>query len=211
MLSPTIRLSVNFTLGEFLRSDTAERDPALKALQENPTPGVVANLERLTRRVLQPIRTALGTPIHITSGYRHPLLNKLVGSVATSQHCLGEAADCVLSPAFLTDPHTEDVRTHIETRVRDLTGRPVPIDANASFYLFAFVCLDLDRFDIDQLIHEYGDGYGRPAWVHLSASAAQDRREACIVGRYTSGEFVQLRPAEALAWARDSTAGPSRA
>ena len=48
----------------------------------------------LVEKVLDPLREALGEPIRITSGYRSPELNRLVGGVPTSQHLKGEAADC---------------------------------------------------------------------------------------------------------------------
>ena len=48
-------------------------------------------------------RDLIGTPIAITSGYRSKEINKLVGGVPNSQHCLGEAADCyvVQGPEYL--------------------------------------------------------------------------------------------------------------
>ena len=51
-------------------------------------------LAALVEKVLDPLREALGEPIRITSGYRSPELNRLVGGVPTSQHLKGEAADC---------------------------------------------------------------------------------------------------------------------
>ena len=41
-----------------------------------------------------PLRDRLGEPIAITSGYRCPEVNRLVGGVVNSQHTRGEAADC---------------------------------------------------------------------------------------------------------------------
>lgn len=47
--------------------------------------------------VLEYIRTTLGKPVHITSGYRCPLHNTNVGGVSNSQHVKGTAADTVVS------------------------------------------------------------------------------------------------------------------
>lgn len=67
-------------------------EPARKAMRE------------LVKRLLQPLRIAYGGPIHITSGYRCPELNRLVGGVPSSQHVKGEAADCyVPDPARLVE------------------------------------------------------------------------------------------------------------
>lgn len=52
--------------------------------------------------VLEVIRSQLASPITITSGYRSPAHNALVGGASYSQHCLGRAAD-IQSPGH--DPH----------------------------------------------------------------------------------------------------------
>lgn len=89
-MAPDHLLSPNFTLAEMTRSQTAVRlqldndvafdSPEYQALQD------------LCENILEPIREALG-PIHINSGFRSPAVNEAIGGVATSQHCLGQAAD----------------------------------------------------------------------------------------------------------------------
>ena len=59
-----------------------------------PDAAATANIRRLVERLLQPLRDRLGEPIAILSGYRSDELNRLVGGVPSSQHRLGEAADC---------------------------------------------------------------------------------------------------------------------
>lgn len=83
------KLSDNFTLEEFTRSDTASR---LGIINE-PGEKELAALRVLVSRTIQPLRDKLGVPIHVNSGYRCPELNKAVGGVPTSQHQKGEAAD----------------------------------------------------------------------------------------------------------------------
>ena len=58
----------------------------------------MANLRRLARS-LESIQQLLGHPLTITSAYRSPELNRLVGGVPTSRHALGLAVDFVC-PAF---------------------------------------------------------------------------------------------------------------
>lgn len=198
-LDLTRRLTPHFTLKELVRSATAERDDALKREQELPPAEVVGNLEHLAAVALEPIRNGIQAPLVITSGYRCPKVNALVGGSATSQHCRGEAADCELTSAFLTDPRSAAMRTTIRAAVAARTGRPLRDDLDQNGYLFAYVCLHLHELDVDQVIHEYGDGFGRPAWVHVAASRRQDKRQVLLVGRYTEGRYLVESVHDALA------------
>ena len=84
-----MRLSNNFRLSEFTRSDTAKR---LGIENECSSMEQVLNLAYLCHMVLQPLRDKFG-PIRINSGYRCPELNRAVGGASNSQHLRGEAAD----------------------------------------------------------------------------------------------------------------------
>ena len=80
----------NFELSEFLESDTARR----KKIDNFPSFEVVEHLKELTSTILQPLRSAWGSGIVVTSGYRCPELNKaLSGASDTSVHPLGYASD----------------------------------------------------------------------------------------------------------------------
>jgi len=199
VLDLTRVLSPHFTLKEMVRSATAERDTVLKREQENPPEEVVGCLQYLVAAALEPMRVGIAAPVHITSGYRCVRVNELVGGSATSQHCRGEAADCELSPSFVTDGATAAMRATIRAAVEQRTGRSVRADVDHNFYLFAHVCLHLNELDVDQVIHEYGDGYGRPAWVHVAASRRQDKRQILFIGSYTDGQYIRLSVDEALA------------
>jgi hypothetical protein len=83
------KLSPHFSLSEFLQSDTATR----QAIPNTPSAAHIAAMERLCRRVLEPVRAHFGKPVRITSGFRSPALCVAVGSSVTSQHAKGEAAD----------------------------------------------------------------------------------------------------------------------
>jgi len=193
------RLSRNFTLGEFLRSETAERRDDLWQAQLAIPQECIANLAYLTTTVLQEIRDTFRYPITISSGYRSPELNKAVGGSATSQHCSGQAADIQIADAFLIDPRYEPLRQRIRERVRYHTGRSMREDCNANYYLFAFVCLRMRYLDIDQVIHEYGDGFGKPAWVHVSASPGPSAKGQILVyGRYWQEPKHSVDLAEAM-------------
>jgi hypothetical protein len=83
------KLSKNFTLGEFIASDTAKK----KGIDNTPTLADIYHMEELCVNLLQPIRDAWGKPIKVTSGFRCYLLNKLLGGSPTSVHPRGWAVD----------------------------------------------------------------------------------------------------------------------
>lgn len=95
-----MNLSSNFTTDEMLRSDAATRLGFGE--QFMPSDEIIANLTALCENVLEPLRTKLGLPILITSGYRCQRLNVAIGGAASSQHTLGQAADI----------HVEDMLVH---------------------------------------------------------------------------------------------------
>lgn len=84
-----MKLSQNFALHEFTKSQTASR----RGIDNTPPPEHIENLRMLCERVLQPLRETIKVPIIVTSGYRSPELNEAIGGSATSHHCKGMAAD----------------------------------------------------------------------------------------------------------------------
>ena len=84
-----MKLSENFSLIEFTKSQTAER----KGIQNNPNEIHIMAWEELCHLVLEPIRYHFEKPVIINSGYRSPALCEAIGSKSTSQHCDGQAAD----------------------------------------------------------------------------------------------------------------------
>jgi hypothetical protein len=83
-----MHLSIHFMLDEFTLSRTA----VLLGIKNEPPPDVVENLRRLAR-VMENVRTLLGSPVLISSGYRSPELNDAVKGSKKSAHCRGLAAD----------------------------------------------------------------------------------------------------------------------
>ena len=86
------KLSHNFTLGEFLFSQTAIR----RGIDNTPTEEHVENMKALCQNVLQPLRQELKRSIRVTSGYRSKELNTEIRGSLKSQHSKGEAADIVV-------------------------------------------------------------------------------------------------------------------
>lgn len=83
-----MRLSKNFTMAEFTKSQTAER----KGIDNTPEGDHLEAAKALFENVVQPVRDHFG-PTVINSGYRSPELNEAVGGSSRSQHCKGQAVD----------------------------------------------------------------------------------------------------------------------
>ena len=78
-----------FTLSELLYSRTAVE----RRIWNGATAPIEASLTALTDAVLDPARERYGRPVFVSSGYRCPELNRIVGGSRHSQHLKGEAAD----------------------------------------------------------------------------------------------------------------------
>lgn len=91
-LVPDVRLSRNFMLSEFLRSDTATGACLANEPPNDPGSLHVRRLRELCEWLLQPVRDALG-PLRVTSGYRSLALNVAVKGSKSSAHVSGWAAD----------------------------------------------------------------------------------------------------------------------
>lgn len=83
-----MRLSKNFTLSEFTKSQTALR----QGIDNTPEGEHLEAAKELFANVVQPVRDNFGVTV-INSGYRGPKLNEAVGGSSRSQHCKGEAVD----------------------------------------------------------------------------------------------------------------------
>ena len=83
-----VRLSTNFTLQEFTKSQTALR----QGIDNTPNNEHLENAKELFENIVQKVRDNFGVTV-INSGYRGTALNEAVGGSSTSQHCKGEAVD----------------------------------------------------------------------------------------------------------------------
>lgn len=82
-------LTEHFTLEEL----TISQEAARRGISNEPSAEQIGNLRGLCVYVLEPLRVALGRPVIVSSGYRSPAVNALVGGSATSEHMKGLAAD----------------------------------------------------------------------------------------------------------------------
>jgi len=84
-----MNLTEHFTLEELTYSAVAEN----KHIDNTPNTTMINEGRRLCYDILEPIRQRYGKPIIVTSGYRCPLLNKVVGGAKNSDHRYFNAAD----------------------------------------------------------------------------------------------------------------------
>lgn len=113
----------HFTLDEFLHSDTGEANN----IENTPTWEVVDNLRKLAD-IMERIRAGTGgLPVSVTSGYRCPAVNEIIGGATNSAHLYGLACDFVI-PSYGT-----------------------PLD------VCKLIEPHMGYLEIDQLIWEYGD------------------------------------------------------
>lgn len=135
---------VYFSIAELVRSPRATQ----LGINNNATGEYKKNLEALVDNLLDPVRSAWGTPINVTSGFRCKELNEAVHGAYKSQHLAGEAADIVSG------------------------GNKVGLKFN---YELGVLIASMGNFD--QLIFEdCGRDNLLPQWIHVSFSRTKNRR-----------------------------------
>lgn len=95
-------MAIYFTIKEMTDSQTAK----LYHIDNTPTEEITENLKKVMY-ILDIVRTHMGKPIFVNSGYRCKKLNEIVGGVQKSMHTKGLAAD------FRTG-EKEDINTMFE-------------------------------------------------------------------------------------------------
>ena len=87
-----MQISEHFTLEELTASQAAVRN----GLDNKPDLEAAKNLRWLAG-TLEEVRKLVGKPVHVSSAYRSPAVNKAVGGSSKSAHMRGLAADITVS------------------------------------------------------------------------------------------------------------------
>ena len=161
-----MKLSTNFTLNEFLKSNVATR----RNISNDPNNEQIRQMQILCQKLLQPIRERLG-PLRINSGFRSKELNKAIGGAyrivdgkykATSQHCKGQAADL----KFVDGDGCVD---------------------NQQIWDFVLE----SGLEFDQMINEFDW-----TWIHISFNDGKNRKQLLEAYRGSSGRTKYRKPQE---------------
>lgn len=134
-----------FSIEELTHSDTAKR----LGINNTPTAEAVKNLTELVENVLDPLREAYGSPIHVNSGYRSPALNKAVNGSATSQHVKGEAADI----------RCDDNRALFELSKKMMREGNIRTGQLIDEKNYSWLHISLPYSRVNQVLHWNGKGY----------------------------------------------------
>ncbi|MDR1756089.1 MAG: peptidase M15 [Culturomica sp.] len=85
------KISLNLTLAEAVKIQNAIR----AGLDNVPSAEELERMVYVANRIFEPVRHAVcgDRPLAVTSFFRSPAVNRLVGGSSNSQHCKGEAMD----------------------------------------------------------------------------------------------------------------------
>lgn len=137
-----MKLSQNFSLKELTHSSTANYHKV------DNTPGrlELENLKKLCHDILQPIRNKWGDSIFVTSGYRNPIVNRLVKGSSTSQHMLGEAAD-------ITTGSNEGNKKLFDMIVKMLEDKEIKVGQLIDEKNYSWIHISLPYKKVNQVLH----------------------------------------------------------
>lgn len=154
-----MKLSKHLSLKEATYSATAIKN----GLNNKPNIGQLEVLKALAVNIFEPCRKFCGGPLKVTSGFRGPQLNSLIGGSLTSDHCINDHNMAAL----------------------DLDCDVYKNSTNAD--LFNYI---KDNLDFKQLIWEFGNDE-QPNWVHVSWSTnAHFNKREILIAKRVNGRTV---------------------
>lgn len=152
------KLSNHISYKEATYSTTAIR----LGISNIPDADQLCNMKLLAKMVFEPTRIELSTPIHVSSMFRSPELNKAIQGAKNSQHLALNGAAMDIDADFYGIVTNIDVFTYIK-----------------------------DNLVFDQLIIE-DLTKGHAGWVHVSYKPKDNRNEVLIMYRDELGKTKYL-------------------
>src|SRR5574343_268739 len=140
------KVSPHVSYKEVTYSELAKR----KGLNNEPDAEQLERIKILCEKVFEPTRNFFNTPLYISSFFRTPKLNKLLGGAKNSQHMANNGAALDV-----------DCDTFIYGKI---TNRQV----------FDYI---KDNLEFDQLILENVSDNGTGGWVHVSYNEGNNRKQ----------------------------------
>lgn len=152
---------MNIYISEFITYDEAVKSKtALRlGIKNEPNDEQLLNMRHVAQTIFDPVRKFVGGPLLVSSFFRSKELNSAV-------------------------PGSSKTSQHMK-------GEAIDLDADGYLYgsnlaIFEFIRRNLD---FDELISEYPDEFGSPAWIHVSAKRIGINQKEVLVklkSRYIS-------------------------
>jgi len=142
-------ISEHISYREAVRSDTAKR----MGMDNVPGAEQLKRITTLCKKVFEPLREYMGVPIYISSCFRSPALNKIIGGAKNSQHLANNGAAFDLDAQVFGGTTNREIGDYIRKNL-----------------------------EFDQLIYEDWDD-GDYAWIHCSYNEGNNRNEVLVMKR----------------------------
>lgn len=140
-------------ISKYLSFEEATKSPtALRlGIKNEPDQEQILNMQHVAQEVFDPVREFVGGPLLASSFFRSKELNEAI-------------------------PGSSKTSQH-------MTGEAIDIDCDGYQYGSNLAVFDFIRkaLDFDQLINEYPDRFGIPAWVHVSKKRVGHNRKEVLV------------------------------
>jgi len=154
-------ISEHISYKEATKSNTASR----RGIDNTPTTFQLNNMSLVAEECYEPLRVWYGKWIGVSSFLRSKELNEAIGGSKTSQHMCGAYSK----------------------------KEEAAIDIDADIYNNGITNLEIflwlkDNVTFDQLICEYPDKEGEPAWVHVSYRKGANRGQVLVAYRNSAGK-----------------------
>lgn len=146
----TISKTIKISKYLTLYEATYSQTAITKGIDNTPTPQQLENMKYVATEVFDKVREYVAGPLHASSFFRAVKLNKLIGGSAKRSQ-------------------------HMEGEAIDIDCDFYKVSDNLTVFNFI-----LKTLSFDQLILEYPDETGMPAWVHVSLTKGKNRREVLV-------------------------------